>query len=72
MEILGPMFWAALFVLFIQAELSVPVEPPRNSNHHRNDICEPRETGVSDTIFLVIGLGFFVAASLYLFACERL
>lgn len=33
---------------------------------------QPRETGVSDTIFLVIGLGFFVAASLYLFGCERL
>jgi hypothetical protein len=30
------------------------------------------ETSVSDMIFLVIGLGFFVAASLYLFACERL
>jgi len=27
---------------------------------------------VSDVLFLVIGLGFFVAGSLYLFACERL
>jgi len=27
---------------------------------------------VSDAIFLVIGLGFFVASFLYLFACERL
>jgi hypothetical protein len=27
---------------------------------------------MSDLIFLVIGLGFFVAGSLYLFACDRL
>jgi hypothetical protein len=27
---------------------------------------------MSDVIFVILGLGFFVAAGLYLFACDRL
>lgn len=31
-----------------------------------------RETIVLDIIFLVVGLGFFAASCLYLYACDRL
>ncbi len=79
------MFSAALIVLFIRAELFTQrdecqvVDPGQRRssgsgiiNLEPRDLSKPRETGVSDVIFLAIGLGFFVAAAVYLFACERL
>jgi hypothetical protein len=80
-EFFGPIFWAALIVLFIQAEFlshshrdSVPIHAnQRGSRPIGSSIAaSPKVIVVLDFLMLVYGIGFFAVSILYVLACEKM
>jgi hypothetical protein len=56
--------------------MRLPTESARNLIRSRPSIsacrCEWVRNSMTDLLFVTIGLGFFAASCLYLFACDRL
>jgi hypothetical protein len=56
--------------------MRLPTESARNLIRTRPSIsacrCERVSNSMTDLLFVTMGLGFFAAACLYLFACDRL